>query len=285
MKRWHIPAKTFLLGEYSALADLGAIILTTTPCFELALSKISGLDGIHPESPAGLLWTKAKINDHGLIWHDPYDNRGGMGASTAQFLGAYWAMCYLKNKTPSQVEMLELYWQCAWPGQGLKPSGYDLIAQSSSGCVSISRSNQHYESFLWNFTDLDFILVHTGQKLPTHHHLLQTTLTQDVLTLDAIVTLAKQAFIQTDSQALVNAVNAYHLALTKLNLVASNTLNLLALFNNHPGILAAKGCGAMGADVILLMVSPQHAHVILDTLKEMQLTILATNTNVYRAPN
>jgi mevalonate kinase len=278
MKTWSIPAKTFLLGEYAALADLGAMIITTNPCFELSLSSSPGLHGIHPDSPAGLFWEQTQCSDAGLFWHDPFENRGGMGASTAQFLGAYWAACYLENKTPSRTHMLEAYWQFAWSGRGLKPSGYDLIAQSLSACVYLNRSHQQCESFLWNFTDLDFILVHTGHKLPTHHHLLETILPNDVLKLDAIVTLAKQAFTQSNSLDLVSAVNAYYQALLDMELVCLTTQKLVASLKLHPGVLAAKGCGAMGADVVLLLISPNHTRAIAQALLEMKLKILATTS-------
>ena len=65
--KWFIPAKTFLLGEYAALAEASAIILTTTPCFELSLSSKKGLSGIHPKSPAGLWWQQQQCLNKGLI--------------------------------------------------------------------------------------------------------------------------------------------------------------------------------------------------------------------------
>ena len=37
--KWRIPAKTFLLGEYAAVAGESAIVLTTSPCFELSLAN------------------------------------------------------------------------------------------------------------------------------------------------------------------------------------------------------------------------------------------------------
>ena len=53
---WCIPAKTFLLGEYVAIVGGAAIILTTTPGFEVRLVDTGDVTGIHPSSPAGLFW-------------------------------------------------------------------------------------------------------------------------------------------------------------------------------------------------------------------------------------
>jgi len=281
MKKWTIPAKTFLLGEYAALANKGAIVLTTHPCFEVTLTETNGLHGIHPDSPAGRWWNQAKHEQYGLRWHDPFNHRGGMGASSAQFLGAYLASSYINATTPTHAEMIEAYWQCAWRGQGLRPSGYDVIAQSLSGCVSINRSEHHSEVFPWPFSDLAFIIVHTGHKLATHHHLQDVTLSNDIEQLDAIVTQAKHAFISSDSRALVNAVNAYHHALVLTHRVDQNTLRLLNQLTDLPGLLAMKGCGAMGADVIILITTPECVSAIQSHLIAMQLSVMATNESVF----
>ena len=280
-KKWQIPAKTFLLGEYAALQNLGALIRTTTPCFELTLTHHAKLQGIHPDSPAGRWWTEAHHKNHGLHWYDPFNQRGGMGASSAQFIGAYYATTYLRGQTYSLPEMLEAYWQCAWTGVGLRPSGYDVMAQSLYGCVSIHRQNARCDSLLWNFTDLDFILIHTGNKLATHHHLLKATLSKNMAHLDTLVSLAQQAFVETDSSMLITAVNAYHQALLQMNLVDTNTLQLMASLRHHPEILAAKGCGAMGADVVLLLVKPMDVENLQRELSKMNLHVVATKSSLY----
>ncbi|WP_229776915.1 hypothetical protein, partial [Alicyclobacillus cellulosilyticus] len=120
---WSIPAKTFLLGEYAVLANGPALILTTSPCFKISMVAESSLSGIHPESPAGKYWTNCK-QAKGLSFYDPYHGLGGMGASSAQFIGAYLAS--LTDSEPVHVSsLLETYFNYAWNGKGLCPSGYD----------------------------------------------------------------------------------------------------------------------------------------------------------------
>lgn len=282
--KWRIPAKTFLLGEYAALADLGAIILTTLPCFELTLTDTPGLDGIHPDSPAGRWWVKAGDQHYGLHWHDPLSHCGGMGASSAQFVGAYWASAFLNHHTPAQDEILKAYWQCAWQGKGLRPSGYDVLAQSSlssqmsdelPACLSIHRRDDRLDSYSWPFRDLVFIIAHTGDKLATHHHLFNTTLLDDVERLDALVSMAHHALIQLDTQALVDAVNGYHQALMSMNRVAKHTQQLMSNLRGQPGLLAIKGCGAMGADALICLTTLEGVPGIQNCLREMNLQVLA----------
>lgn len=154
---WLIPAKTFLVGEYSALAEASAMIVLTNPYFQLTLLTETALSGIHPESPAGLWWQQQNT-DYGLSWNDPHLGRGGLGASSAQFLGSYLGSCFIKNRVPDLNQMLGAYYKTSWTGKGLRPSGYDVIAQSQQGCVYINKQKKIIESYNWPFKDLSFFL-------------------------------------------------------------------------------------------------------------------------------
>ncbi len=279
--KWSIPAKTFLLGEYAALAGSSAMILTTTPCFEVLLSDKPGLDGIHDESPAGRWWIQQCHEGVGLQWHDPYHGRGGLGASSAQFIGAYLASVHVQKKTANQQALLNAYWQCVAEGAGLRPSGYDVLAQSLCGCVYINRQKNHCQSFSWPFQDVGFFLVHTGKKLATHHHLQAISLPSQISELAFIVDLAKEAMTAVDGYRMVDAVNAYHQQLAHMNLVAEHSMQHIDLLREQSGVLAMKGCGAMGADVLLLLVSIESQAVVRHQLLLMGLDIIATHTDLY----
>ena len=278
--KWSIPAKTFFLGEYAAIAGAPAILLTTTPCFEVKLTPEPGLQGIHPDSPAGRLWAEQGVVDRGLLWHDPYSGCGGLGASSAQWLGAWYASHHLQHKQVTQDEMLSAYFQSAWQGIGVRPSGYDVLAQSRHGCVYIHRERVQCQTYVWPFDDLAFILLHTGQKLATHQHLESLTLTDEIEQLAAIVLSAKSAFESAESTRVIEAVNAYHQRLLQLGLVASHTLALIELLQKNTDILAIKGCGAMGADVLLLLVPANRLTYCCNHLSAMGLKMLATSEHL-----
>lgn len=285
MKKWAIPAKTFFLGEYAAIAGAPAIILTTSPCFEVALSSTPGLHGIHPDSPAGKWWANNGNIEVGLQWNDPYQGRGGMGASSAQFLGAYWASMHLQKKTAEQHHMLDAYLQSAWSGEGLPPSGYDVIAQSRHGCVYIDKQKEIFENFPWPFQDIAFLLLHTGQKLATHHHLKSMTLPSNLDQLITTVKKAKAAIEQINSQQMIDAVNAYHHQLRDMNLVADHTTQYIESFKRQPDILAIKGCGAMGSDVLLLLIPKKRQLELSKNLSKKGWNILASSTDLYFGQN
>lgn len=285
--KWQIPAKTFLLGEYAALAEASAIILTTTPYFELSLTDNEELTGIHPESPAGIWWQQEKCSDKGLSWYDPYDGCGGMGASSAQFLASYLATCTLQNKKPELNTMLTAYYQSSWSGVGLRPSGYDVIAQSQQGCVYINKQTKTIQSYNWPFKDLSFLLIHTGVKLATHHHLQTATLPTQINPLSEIVDDAKQAFDQINSEQLISTINNYHHKLTELNLVAQHSLDFIAQLKTYHEVLAIKGCGALGADILLVLTARQDLPFLSDKLRSQHWSLLATEENItpiYKSP-
>jgi len=277
--KWFIPAKTFLLGEYSALAEASAILLTTTPYFVLTLTPKYELSGIHPNSPAGIWWREQNYADKGLSWHDPYANCGGLGASSAQFLGSYLASCHIQGKKPDLQNMLTAYYQSSWSGKGLRPSGYDVIAQSQQGCVYINKQNKTIRSYTWPFQDISFFLIHTGVKLATHHHLQNILLPTQIDSLSSLVDEARQAFEQINSIKLITAINNYHQKLTELNLVADHTLNFINKFKEHSEVLAIKGCGALGADVLLVLTSSRDTLSLANKLNSQNRTILATEKN------
>lgn len=278
---WHIPAKTFLLGEYAALAGGSAIVLTTTPCFELSLTSDEAIDKIHPLSPAGTFWAHQFHPEQNLAWYDPYGGRGGLGASSAQFLGAYLAHCHLLKIKPDCKQMLLAYYHCAWSGEGVKPSGYDVLAQSQHRCVYINQQHNILQSYGWPFKDIAFLLLHSGQKLATHEHLKFIVPPQSLDCLSATVNQAKLAFEQSNSQHLIQAINTYQHQLTELNLVAPRSLELIDSLRQRSSVLAAKGCGAMGADVLLLIVSFEYLKVIKTQFSAEGWVILASNEELF----
>ncbi|MCH9689188.1 MAG: hypothetical protein K0U24_05635 [Gammaproteobacteria bacterium] len=274
------PAKTFLLGEYVALQGGPAIILTTAPCFEVGVTTTQHIKKIHPESPAGRFWTHSGMPGD-LTWVDPYDGIGGLGASSAQFLGAYAAYLSQHQAVFAQKPLLEAYWDASFTNTGIRPSGYDVLAQAQSGCVYLHRNQSDNKVYDWPFANLAFILLHTGKKLATHHHLQTLAMTDLMRTLSPIVGLGKQAFETNNSALLIQAVNAYHEQLQALNLVAEQTQAHIADLSESPDVLAVKGCGALGADVLLVLVSSLRLNAAINTFTAKGFPVLASSRNLY----
>jgi mevalonate kinase len=279
--KWVIPSKTFLVGEYVALDGGPSIILTTSPCFEMLLSaETDAVKGINSSSPAGVWWQQQNIQNFGLEWFDPYHGMGGLGASSAQFLGAFYASSFVKNQKTTIDTTIEAYLKSAWNGAGVAPSGYDVIAQSMRDCVYLHRKKAIYQTYAWPFSDLSFVLIHTGKKLPTHHHLQVIGRLDGVDSLARIVELARSAFVDKNSDDLISSVNAYHEQLLKMDLVAEHSIEMIERLKAEDDILAIKGCGALGADILLAITPSSSLDEKIVQLKSDGWSVIATSDNL-----
>lgn len=261
-----VPGKSFLAGEYLAMKGGPSLLFTSKPRFELHTKTGTGkVEGIHPESPAGKLIADHQgfFSQYDLKFVDPHEGRGGWGASTAQFLAVFvfneWReSCELETlKSLSISRLLESYWKYAWNGEGHRPSGADLVAQYKGSLTFFERNTGHVGVYGWTFADIDFALIPTGKKLPTHEHL--KTLTDfDASGIEAALAKIRAALTSGDSKEFVAGIQDNGKALAALGFVAPYTQELCRELVQKPGVLAVKGCGALGADVVMVVFDKNH---------------------------
>jgi mevalonate kinase len=278
-----IPGKTFLAGEYLALQEGPTLVFMSQPYFELQAKIGTGhLHGIHPESPAGLFIKQHPevFAKYDLTFQDPYLGAGGFGASTAQFLAAY-AMSLTPEQTHQDMEklfdlkhLLESYYQVAWKGEGQRPSGADLIGQLRGAYTFFEKRRSSVAVSTWPFANLDFHIVHTGNKVATHEHL-KSLAAFDAAGLESAFTLIRQAFDKQLENDLIQGIRIYANALQALGFTCEPTLKLLSEVRELPGVLAAKGCGALGADVILVLTRKGNSSALQDLCHHKGLKIMA----------
>lgn len=288
------PSKTFVLGEYAALQGYPALLLNSKPRFELRIVKANEFTvlGIEPMSPAGrfIAANLAIFKSHQLNFSDPYHQQGGLGASSAQFLLVYsfytliqqkqdsfeqtsltTTQIELKNSVAFYTELLRVYQTYAWAGRGIPPSGADLVSQLYGELTWYHKTRQTIETFNWPFNDLAIVLVRTGNKLATHQHLAELT----QLPTHSFSTILEQAYTaltQTNPLLFLKTINDYAKVLEQNGLTLTFTQALLTQIISLPYVKAAKGCGALGADIILAIVSIDALQNFQDWLTKQQLT-------------
>ena len=254
------PSKTFLLGEYVALDGGPSIILSTAPRFRLRItdkkpvSKGVAKPPFAPQSPAGRFLAKLGPKTAGFEFTDPHHGQGGLGASSAQFALVYsWAKRLESSDGIDWAALLAEYRACASSGEGTPPSGADVVAQLFGGICYFDGRSMKAERLRWEFPSLSFTLLRTGVKLATHEHLKHPQAAPHGA-LRECVALARNAFLEKDESSLVAAVERCGAVLGEAGLTASATVGLLrALRTQASGVRAAKGCGAMGSDVIAVL--------------------------------
>lgn len=283
-----IPGKTFLAGEYLALHGGPALVFLSQPCFELAVRRGHGqLQGIHADSPAGKFIGKhaeyfAKFD---LQFQDPYQGRGGFGASTAQFLAVY-ALWLHKEASQQDMEklvdlkhLLEAYYEVAWNGQGQRPSGADLVGQFKGSLTFFDKRQGLISVKSWPFPDLEFFLIHTGHKVATHEHL-QNLQNFDATSLEKSFAMIRESFEKQESLSFIKGINSYAADLQALGFTYPETSLLLEGIKKVPGVRAAKGCGALGADVILAVTEKNHAQDMHQYCAAQKLSIVSSSGKI-----
>jgi mevalonate kinase len=267
-----VPSKTFLLGEYLAMQGGPAIMALTSPCFSL-----NSKQRLHPDCMAARFWRDYQGRDCDWGLTDPYHGKGGLGASSAEFVLAYKQIFPQSQQNPAHLR--EIFFKYVDENAKQKPSGYDVMAQMHQGLLCIQEN--HIEPLTWSFEQLGFVLVHTGQKLKTHEHLFTGQWTLDVEQLSQNVQKATHALKIQNDDLFVQSICDFHQALCESHLVATHSLDLLNQLRMNLPILASKGCGAMGADVMLLVMKIQNMPTVIRYLQQEKLDILATHQQLY----
>jgi mevalonate kinase len=255
------PGKIFLAGEYLALKGGGSLALCVEPRFELLVRELTSREvqteiaGIPKGSPADRYIDKNRefFKKLELSFVDPYMGRGGFGASSAQFLLVY----FLRNEFHLALSpLMEAYHNNSWDGQGWAPSGADVLAQSCGGLVFGSRTRGVLEQLPWPFPDLDFVAFSTGTKIPTHEHL-KTLSDFSEESLSMTLSRIEGALREPNRVEFLNGIREWAEEFVKRGWVHGQTLESLKILQEDQRVLAVKGCGALGADVILVFLESQ----------------------------
>jgi hypothetical protein len=274
---------------------------------DLKTSYIAAEKLFHPASPAGkwILENTEFFQNYRFQFLDPHQGRGGFGASTAQYLLIRQFQNSMKSGTvdiprssPQVVslpqeslpqeslnkEQLHRIWEdyrrLAWLGKGAIPSGADLVAQASEEICFFRGENFFLQSFAWPFQDLALSFFATGIKLATHEHLgsLQTL---NVELLKSISEKSYQAFLEKNSEAWIQSIRDYREALFQQGLEAQTTS---ALFGKLPtSVLAAKGCGAMGVDILMIVAKVADQESVREHIENLGLRWIQDSRNLYKA--
>lgn len=255
------PAKTFIIGEYAVLDGGSAILLNTAPRFTCRIQKgpeKSSLK-INENSPAGQ-WMKKNPQDFQSVqldWINNYNNKGGLGFSSAQFNILYAYSSILRSGAIDQIKPQDIWRDYRRLNfEGFLPSGADVITQWIGGVSIFEQDPLSVETLTSSLPDLKCFVLRTGDYFETYQYLKNFKLA-DVSDLKKIAQLGVQAIKQRDELAFVSALNDYKKALKAKNYVSARCEEILNKIENIKAIKASKGCGAMGAETLIVFYNKQ----------------------------
>lgn len=280
-----VGSKVFIMGEYLALNGGPALLASLEPRFELRIEKGEGLlNNISLESPAGIFYSKNQkfFSDYNIEFFDPFNGSGGWGASSAQYamLAAFfYGQSTIQTDAQWNLDLQQIdkdYLKITSQNTaGLPPSGMDVMAQLRGGLVLIDRNKGRIENIVWPFNEISFLMFATGVKVPTHVHL-NSLIEIPLVELSESVQKFNEALICNNQSALAESMNDFRSTLLNNNLEISTTTEWINKIKPISGVLAVKGCGALGADVILLLVEKTKEVTIVNELKKMGVTKLVS---------
>lgn len=250
-----VPGKTFLFGEYAVLKGGPAVVLATAPEFSLSLSEEVEATLFHPNSPTGRLLAGYPVaaDRPQFSFHNPY-GAGGFGASSAEFILVLRylqsaGLCAKFSDNGQIQELLDLYFSLE--DSKKRSSGSDLILQWTGCSVYLERRIDRIESVSWPFSDVSFSIFSTGIKVPTHEHLEalnESSLDELVLHSEYL----RDAFFGKDFSRFQSLWLKWREILQRKGLALEKNSRTIQALEEIPQVLA-RGCGAMGADVILAL--------------------------------
>lgn len=271
LARWSCPGKILLLGEYAVLAEKPALICAIGPRFALEVAESDGLDSpFHPDSPAGRLLARSGIKSLRLRFDDPFAGQGGFGASTAQFALAYaalaprcgwdadWASCWKTYRELASREQAQ--------NDEIPPSGADLAVQCLGGAIRFETPGPEARALAGFESVAPNLLVFSttgkpGRKVATHEHLRELARSgfpagmEDLLgRLEACAVNAIDALAKRDAAAFGRTLDRYADLLSLSKLESDEAREDRIAFRELPGVLGAKGAGALLSDAAIVLV-------------------------------
>ena len=266
-------SKTFLIGDYAVLEGSKALVIASQPQFVLQVSqrREAGfeLQGIDLHGPAGKLIQEYSKEFSGLrlSFADPHQGLGGFGASSAQYL---LVERFLSEKLQSKLSNKDRLVNYRNYAKGLDakqlPSGADYLSQAFEGLVLVDPGVASAKVINWPFTDWCVRAIRTNFKVATHVHLNEKiTIPTGLLT--PLVDQAINAIKNSDIHEFLASINEYSKVLQLAHLVHDGSRQLLQNIDRElrlKGVsnFAIKGCGALGADVLILVHEKIHFPIV-----------------------
>ena len=260
-----IPSKAFLIGEYAVLDGAPALIASTTPYFNFKVNtqafKLS--HPFHPESAAGLYIEKNKKYFCRVQIELMEKRPSGFGLSGAEWNCVMIVASLLQNKKNFSVdEVWKEYMQFS-----SSTSGADVVAQRLGGVCHFCRNPFIAETLPWNFSNILFAFILTGESLETWKYL-KDFKKESTSQLKKISRLAVKAVQNQNEKIFIQSIKDYAQELQKKGWVASSTYALLEKLHSEPGILAAKGCGSLGAESVVFFFEKENKEMVFQSLQK-----------------
>lgn len=275
-----VPSKTFLVGEYAVLNRGPALVLNTSPRFELVVRRGPyQVTGIPEKSPANQ-WLELRqplLESYQLEFKDPHMGQGGLGASGAQFVLVHCLTTFLQSSFARVLDGPAAHdvWNDYQVLSKSVGSGADLLAQMTGEIALVEMEDSTSKPLAWPYPEIGWSIVRTHQKVPTHHHLINID-RSEVTLLKSPAVDCTNAFGRATAEEFIGLLKIFATRLRDVGLQAPSTLSLINLLETQEWCLLAKGCGALGADTVLFLYPVENREKVNQFVRKQSLTVVAS---------
>ena len=258
-------SKIFLIGEYAACQHGRGIVFCFPPVFEMSFHTAPNTnDPIFSKLQLKYPCLQS-LNCH---IHSPH-RHGGFGQSSAVFRAVHQHLCDHQIIPTSNLKTDYMwYLQHAWDGNGLTPSGLDFLSQPFPGCHLIDRDQSQIITTHCLQETFGILICHMKQKVATHTHLKTIDPSFNSQVLDEYTQNAMNALTHRNTSTFLSALEAFQNEIRSHDLEHPQTTAFLSQITPHPLIQHARGCGALGADVVLILTKPAHCNAVYQELSK-----------------
>jgi len=295
-----VPSKTFLSGEYGALLDGPALLINSQPRFQIRFDHFEDKQAfINPiDNEKNPLFAYCAENEEFLFdfdvhFDDPYGGAGGFGASSAQWAALYAFINQFQNpfkslfdKTQNNYDFLKnldfsfiesfIKKYRSYTKEKYPPSGYDVISQWIGKIAYIDIKRKILKRMDWPFDDIGFVLAKSPDKVATHEHLKHIGAIP-ALEIETVVHNIQKSLEEKNSNQFVNWVQKNYELFLKTGFVERQAQSRIEALRKMDGVLAVKGCGALGADVFFMVIDMKKWNEFSSNAKILQLPVVATH--------
>jgi len=246
-----LPSKAFLLGEYSMLSGRDALLVATRPRFIFKNNNIEG----------------------------DYSHHGAFSCHGAKFLAPLLMQSYIAQQPLKLKEVLNKFYNEVVIQLGHSASGVEIVTQLYGGIILFNAATLTVQRLQWQFPDLGFFLLRTGSMVMTDEHLQQLR-SNDFSSLHQVMQKVRLSFETNNRSLFCLLVNEYAEKLLTLGLTDSSTEKIITRLKQTQRIEAVKGCGALGADVILVVADYKEKTYLMQVFSELRLEVVATELDI-----
>jgi hypothetical protein len=141
------------------------------------------------------------------------------------------------------------------------------------------RNTGKLQTFAWPFQEMEFFLLKTTEKLPTHEHL--NSLSEfNFEPMQVPMQMLRQGLSDVNWDLFLAGLRDFRGQIQANAWLSHASAKLIHKLESNPEIIFAKGCGAMGADVLFILFQKKDILPVKKIVADLGLKVRGSSQNL-----